>query len=94
VIGMPEVVVNGRAHELGGVSGLLIGWTRGALGLSGAKPGCDERERGVCTVLVDGESVLSCRTPVADVAGRVVTTVEDSPSVRDFTRRKGGNRGL
>jgi nicotinate dehydrogenase subunit B len=73
---MAVVVVNGRSHQLDGVTGMLIGWLRGRLGLTGTKPGCGEGECGACTVLVDGEPVLSCRTPVGEVAGRAVTTIE------------------
>jgi nicotinate dehydrogenase subunit B len=73
---MAVVVVNGRPRPLDGATGTLIGWLRGALGLTGTKPGCGEGECGSCTVLVDGEPVLSCQTPLGDVAGRAVTTIE------------------
>jgi isoquinoline 1-oxidoreductase len=70
------VIVNGRSYPLNGTTGMLIGWLRGALGLTGTKPGCGEGECGACTVLVDGDPVLSCQTPVGEVDGRAVTTVE------------------
>ncbi|MGA8297546.1 MAG: 2Fe-2S iron-sulfur cluster-binding protein, partial [Acidimicrobiales bacterium] len=73
---MPAVIVNGRSYPLDAATGMLIGWLRGALGLIGTKPGCGEGECGACTVLVDGEPVLSCQTTVGEVAGRAVTTVE------------------
>ena len=73
---MAVVVVNGRAHSFEGADGMLIGWLRGTLGLTGAKPGCGEGECGACTVLVDSEPVLSCQTPLTEVAGRSVTTIE------------------
>jgi nicotinate dehydrogenase subunit A len=49
---------------------------RDDLGLNGAKFGCGLGQCGSCTVLVDGEAVLSCRVPLGVVAGKRVTTVE------------------
>ena len=49
---------------------------RNALGLTGAKYGCGLGQCGSCTVIVDGEAVRSCLTPVASLAGKKVTTIE------------------
>ena len=55
----------------------LLDVLRQDLGLTGTKQGCDhEGECGACTVLLDGEPVRSCLTPVGKVAGRRVMTVE------------------
>ena len=49
---------------------------RAQLGHTAVKDGCRQGGCGSCTVLVDGEPMLSCLLPVEDIAGRSVTTVE------------------
>jgi len=52
-------------------------WTlRDLIGLTGTKFGCGIAQCGACTVLLDGEAVRSCVTPVSNVGGREVTTIE------------------
>jgi carbon-monoxide dehydrogenase small subunit len=46
------------------------------LGYTATKAGCKQGGCGSCTVLVDGEPMMSCLLPVEDVAGREVTTLE------------------
>jgi len=46
------------------------------LGLTGTKEGCGAGECGACTILVDGESQLSCLMLAAQLEGRSVTTIE------------------
>ena len=46
------------------------------LGLTGTKVGCAQGYCGACTVLVDGEALRSCATPLASVAGKAVLTIE------------------
>jgi aerobic-type carbon monoxide dehydrogenase small subunit (CoxS/CutS family) len=69
--------VNGDLHELG-VPGhwTLLEALRYGLGLTGSKQGCDKGDCGACTVLLDGEAVLSCLLPVPEAEGRDVRTVE------------------
>ena len=45
-------------------------------GLTGTKEGCGAGECGACTILVDGESRLSCLMLAAQLAGREITTIE------------------
>jgi nicotinate dehydrogenase subunit B len=74
---MASVVVNGESHELSDdAQGQLLGWLRGSLGLTGAKPGCGEGECGACTVILDGAPVFSCRTRLSAVSGASITTIE------------------
>jgi nicotinate dehydrogenase subunit A len=49
---------------------------RNDLGLTAAKFGCGLEQCGACKVIVDGEAVLSCRSPVESFAGRQITTLE------------------
>ena len=49
---------------------------RDQLGFTATKEGCRQGGCGSCTVLVDGEPMMSCLLPVEDVAGRRITTVE------------------
>ncbi|MBN1666981.1 MAG: 2Fe-2S iron-sulfur cluster binding domain-containing protein, partial [Anaerolineales bacterium] len=49
---------------------------RERLNLTGTKIACNEDECGSCTVLIDGEAVLSCTYPSARVQGKEVLTIE------------------
>jgi carbon-monoxide dehydrogenase small subunit len=54
----------------------LLWVLRSDFGLTGTKFGCGEGLCGACTVLINKEAVRSCVTPVKDVAGKSVTTIE------------------
>ena len=54
----------------------LLDVIREELHLTGTKEGCGEGECGACTVLVKGEPYNSCLTPVANVIGKEVMTIE------------------
>ena len=55
---------------------MLLDVLREELGLTGVKYGCGRAECGACSVLIDGQRVLSCVTPIASVAGKSITTIE------------------
>lgn len=55
---------------------VLLDALRERLALTGSKKGCDQGQCGACTVLVDGQRVLSCLTLTATLEGREVTTIE------------------
>jgi aerobic-type carbon monoxide dehydrogenase small subunit (CoxS/CutS family) len=69
--------VNGIAYELElAPSMTLLYAVRDAVGLTGAKEGCDDSECGACMMLLDGKPVNSCSYLAVQADGREVTTVE------------------
>jgi aerobic-type carbon monoxide dehydrogenase small subunit (CoxS/CutS family) len=74
---MTALIVNGRSVEIDDDPHTpLLYVLRDTLQLNGAKFGCGLGQCGACTVMVEGVAVFSCQTPIADIAGRRVTTVE------------------
>jgi carbon-monoxide dehydrogenase small subunit len=71
------LTVNDEAREaLVPVHKTLLEVLREDLGLTGTKHGCELGECGTCTVLVDGEPVLSCLVLPVEIEGRRISTVE------------------
>ena len=75
------ITVNGKPHEL------LIGkdvnpdhtlsyTLRETLGYTGTKIACDHGSCGACTVIMDGEAVLSCTLLTVECDGKYITTIE------------------
>jgi nicotinate dehydrogenase subunit A len=74
--------VNGRQHDIDADPETpLLYVLRDDLGLNGAKFGCGLGQCGACTVMVDGEAIFSCLTPVLLLEGKQVTTVEGLGSI-------------
>ena len=72
-----KLSVNGRDVELTTEpERTLLEVLREDLVLTGAKYGCGEGACGACSVLVDGKRIFSCSTPVSDLAGKSITTIE------------------
>jgi len=72
-----KLTVNGNPVEIEPLPGeMLSDMLRERLRLTGTKIGCNEAECGACTVLVDGDPVLSCTFPAARASGKHVLTVE------------------
>lgn len=69
--------VNGNYYEVFLEPRLtLLQVLREKLRLTGTKRGCDAGDCGACTVLVDGNPILSCLTLATEVEGKEILTVE------------------
>ena len=55
---------------------ILVDFLRDGLFLTGTHVGCDTSQCGACVVHLDGNSVKSCTTLVADCDGSKITTIE------------------
>ena len=65
--------------------------------LTGTKEGCGEGECGACTVIVDGDAVVSCLVPFVQVEGRAVQTIEGADAEalqRSFMDHVGAQCGI
>lgn len=71
------LAVNGVSYPLELDPGTsLLAAVREAVGLTGAKEGCDDSECGACMMLLDGKPVNSCSYLALQAQGATVTTVE------------------
>jgi xanthine dehydrogenase YagT iron-sulfur-binding subunit len=71
------MIINGREAPVPGDARVsLLDFLREHLELYGSKKGCNQGACGACTVLVDGERVLSCLALAVQYEGREVTTIE------------------
>lgn len=75
-----QISVNGQARTFSDAdvdpSMPLLWVLRDVLGMTGTKFGCGVAACGACTVLVDGQAVRSCVTPLSQVATRRIVTIE------------------
>jgi nicotinate dehydrogenase subunit A len=74
---MINLTVNGTSHQVDAEPDTpLLYVLRDQLQLNGAKYGCGLGQCGACTVVIDGEAVFSCITPISVLPGRRITTLE------------------
>lgn len=73
-----KLFVNNKEYELTlEPSTRLLDVLRNHLGFKGVKEGCGEGACGACSVLVDGVPYNSCLTPVANVIGKHIITIDE-----------------
>ncbi|AUW57115.1 (2Fe-2S)-binding protein [Sphingobium sp. SCG-1] len=78
---MTSLVVNGSPRKANTSADTpLLYFLRNELGLKGPQFGCGLAQCGVCSVLLDGEEIRSCVTPLAMAEGKEVTTLEGLPN--------------
>jgi nicotinate dehydrogenase subunit A len=69
--------VNGAEHAIEADPATpLLGVLRSQLALTGTHFGCGANQCGACNVMVDGQAVAACDTPLRSVAGKEIVTVE------------------
>lgn len=72
-----KLTINGREHEVSASEDApLLYALRDELGLTGTRFGCGSGHCGACRVLLDGQAVSSCDTPLWAARGKRITTVE------------------
>jgi xanthine dehydrogenase YagT iron-sulfur-binding subunit len=71
------IIINGTAVDAPAHPRVsLLDLVREHLGLTGTKKGCNQGACGACTMLVDGERIVSCLALAVQYDGREVTTIE------------------
>ena len=81
------MIINGREAPVPTDARVsLLDFLREHLELYGTKKGCNQGACGACTVLVDGERVLSCLALAVQYEGREVTTIEGLTPAAGCTR--------
>ncbi|NMB08565.1 MAG: (2Fe-2S)-binding protein [Tissierellia bacterium] len=69
--------INGEEREvIAKPSDTLLYTLRNELGLTGAKPGCENGDCGACTILVDDWPIKSCLMLTVEAIGKKITTIE------------------
>ncbi|MCL4474848.1 MAG: (2Fe-2S)-binding protein [Nitrospirae bacterium] len=77
---MIRLEINGKRHKVEVDPDVPLLWViREHIGLTGTKYGCGIAQCGACTVLIDGKAQRSCQTPVKNVQGKKITTIEGIP---------------
>jgi len=92
---MITITINDVKHDVDVDADTPLLWVlRDTLGLTGTKYGCGVGQCGACMVHIDGAAARACITPVADAAGKRITTIEglardeDHPVLRAWVKEQ------
>lgn len=74
---MIRLTINGEEHVISSEADTPLLWVlRDEIGLTGTKFGCGAAQCGACRVHIDGQLAFACQTPIGDLDGKSVTTIE------------------
>ena len=83
-----QITVNGTSRTVSATPDTpLLYVLMNQLDLKGPRFGCGLAQCGSCSVLLDGVGIRACITPVADVQGKALTTLEGLPAL--YAQQKG-----
>src|SRR4051795_12401763 len=83
-----QITVNGTARTVSATPDTpLLYVLMNQLELKGPRFGCGLAQCGSCSVLLNGVEIRSCITPVSDVQGKALTTLEGLPAL--YAQQKG-----
>jgi isoquinoline 1-oxidoreductase subunit alpha len=72
-----KITINGESRQVDVPTDTPILWTlRDVLGMTGTKFGCGKALCGACTVMLDGQPIRSCVTPISAAENKKITTIE------------------
>lgn len=72
-----KITINKQTHQLDVPDDMPILWAlRDVLGMTGTKFGCGKALCGACTVMLDGNPIRSCVTPIKAAENKQITTIE------------------
>ncbi len=72
-----KITINEQVHQVDVPDDMPILWAlRDVLGMTGTKFGCGQSLCGACTVMLDGQPIRSCVTPVKQAENKNLTTIE------------------
>jgi isoquinoline 1-oxidoreductase alpha subunit len=72
-----KLTINGESRQVDVPTDTPILWTlRDVLGMTGTKFGCGKALCGACTVMLDGQPIRSCVTPISAAENKKITTIE------------------